>query len=279
MAQRYLVGFDGSGPSEAALAWAVQRARRLSAAVLLVHVVEGDDGGMGKDFEDAAAHAGAALLSERVARLRHDEPGLDVDGLQLTGGLAWELAHAARPGDLLVVGTHKTGFLHGRVLGSRSVQVATVANCDVAVIPQVDLRFRSGVVAGIDRIATADAIARFAADEAAARGEELSLIEAASAGTTAADSGPLAAAGHAARDQHDHLVIRSRLSTRAPAEALLDAARDKALLVLGPGSGRPDRSPIGWVLHDVLLNVNAPVIVARSAQPFGGLTDAPNTAA
>jgi nucleotide-binding universal stress UspA family protein len=67
----------------------------------------------------------------------------------------------------------------------------------------------------------------------------------------------------AARERRPSLVIRTRQSTRGAAEALLDAARDKALLVLGPGSQDPDRSPIGSVLHSVLLNVNAPVIVAR----------------
>jgi nucleotide-binding universal stress UspA family protein len=66
------------------------------------------------------------------------------------------------------------------------------------------------------------------------------------------------------------------VSGRPPAEALLDAARDKALLVLGPGSTGPVRSPIGSVTHDVLLNVNAPVLVARRPEdhelvgPVGG---------
>ena len=48
----------------------------------------------------------------------------------------------------MVVGTHKIGFLHGRVLGSRSVQITSTVPCSVAVIPEVDLRFRRGVVGG-----------------------------------------------------------------------------------------------------------------------------------
>ena len=56
------------------------------------------------------------------------------------------------------------------------------------------------------------------------------------------------------------------VAARPPAAALLDSARDKALLVLGPGSLEPVRSPIGSVVHDVLLNANAPVLISREAE-------------
>ena len=263
MTMRYVVGFDGSSPSEAALAWTIHRARQEPAPIVLVHVAEGDDGAMGGEYEDLAVRRGAAMLSKRIDRLRRSNPELTVEGLAVEGSVAWELGRAVEPADLLVVGTHKTGFLHGRVLGSRSVQIAAAAPSSVAVIPEVDLRFRRGVVAGIDRAETADAIARLAADEAASRSDELSLMEAVSTTAPPQDRTPLAVAIVAARERHPSLVVRSRTSTRPAAEALLDASRDKALLVLGPGSLDPRRSPIGSVLHDVLLNLNAPVIVAR----------------
>jgi len=263
MTMRYVVGFDGSSPSEAALAWTIHRARQEPAPIVLVHVAEGDDGAMGGEYEDLAVRRGAAMLSKRIDRLRRSNPELTVEGLAVEGSVAWELGRAVEPADLLVVGTHKTGFLHGRVLGSRSVQIAAAAPSSVAVIPEVDLRFRRGVVAGIDRAETADAIARLAADEAASRSDELSLMEAVSTTAPPQDRTPLAVAIVAARERHPSLVVRSRTSTRPAAEALLDASRDKALLVLGPGSLDPRRSPIGSVLHDVLLNLNAPVMVAR----------------
>ncbi|MDP9026281.1 MAG: universal stress protein, partial [Actinomycetota bacterium] len=251
MTMRYVVGFDGSGPSEAALAWTIQRAREEPAPIVLVHVAEGDDGSMGRDYENLTARRGAALLSQRIDKLRRAHPELTVEGLALEGSVAWELARAVEPVDLLVVGTHKTGFLHGRALGSRSVQIAAAASSSVAVIPEVDLRFRRGVVAGIDRSDTAAAIAWVAADEAARRSDELQLMEAVSNTTPVQDRAPLAVALVAARHRHPALIIRSRTSTRPAAEALLDASRDKALLVLGPGSQDPRRSPIGSVLHDV----------------------------
>jgi nucleotide-binding universal stress UspA family protein len=263
MTMRYIVGFDGSGPSDAALEWVVTRARRAPAPILLVNVTEGDAGDMGHEFEELAAREGAMIVSRRIDALRRAEPEFVVEGLLLQGSVPWELARTVAHEDLLIVGTHKTGFLHGRVLGSRSVQIAAAAECSVAVVPEVDLRFRSGVVAGIDRAETAPTVAQFAADEAAARGEDLLLLEANLLETPEHQPSPLAVAMIAARKRRPELVIRTRQSTRGAAEALLDAARDKALLVLGPGSRNPDRSPIGSVLHDVLLNVNAPVIVAR----------------
>jgi nucleotide-binding universal stress UspA family protein len=276
MTIRYVVGFDGSGPSEAALAWTIQRAQHEPAAIVLVHVAEGDDGSMGKDYENLTARHGAALLSRRIDKLRRAHPELTVEGLALEGSVVWELAGAVEPADLLIVGTHKTGFLHGRVLGSRSVQIAAAAPSSVAVIPEVDLRFRRGVVAGIDRSETADAIASLAADEAASRSDELSLMEAVSPSAPSHDRTPLAVAAVAAHRRHPALLIRSRTSNRPAAEALLDASRDKALLVLGPGSLDPRRSPIGSVLHDVLLNLNAPVIVARPlASSEDGVTGSP----
>ncbi|HEX7834774.1 MAG TPA: hypothetical protein VF479_04815, partial [Pseudolysinimonas sp.] len=118
---------------------------------------------------------------------------------------------------------------------------------------------------GVDRLDSAAEIGRVAAAEANARGEDLVVIQAEHpAGGTRQDL-PVTVAVAAAREAFPSLVIRSRVSARQAAEALLDAARDKGLLVIGPGATGPYRSPIGSVLHDVLLNVNAPVLVTRPA--------------
>ncbi len=265
MTSRYLVAVDGSRPAAAALRWACGRAASDGDPIVLVHVLDDEAGEMGDD----AARKGAQLLADAAARLSADHPGLAVSTRLLSGSVPRALAAFADPADLLVIGTGKTGFLHGRVLGSLSVQIAMAASCSVAVIPDVDLRFRRGVIAGIDRHSTAAAIGRSAAVEAAARGEELLLVQAApDRGTrlTTTDRADLAI-GEAiatARASFPELVIRSRVAARPAAEALLDSSRDKVLLILGPGSQEPERSLIGSVLHDVLLNANSPVLINRS---------------
>jgi nucleotide-binding universal stress UspA family protein len=259
---RYIVGIDGSAPSEAALAWAVSRATRIAAPLVLVHVVDVEGGRMGADFRAEAIEIGRQLLEHARTRLGAELPLLDVQAELLEGSVPWELTRFANPDDVLVVGTHKTGFTSGRVLGSLSVQIAAASTCSVAVIPSTDVRFRRGVVAGIDREETADHIVEVAARVAADRGEELTLLHAVHAADgTIADDRPLQAALAHVHAAHPGLVVEARRSTRAASAALLDAARTKALLVIGPGSTGVDRSPIGTVLHEVLLNANSPVLV------------------
>jgi len=270
MASRYVVAVDGSRPSAAALRWAVARSATHRVPLVLVHVLE--EALEGDDIEaadDEATRTGVRLLAETVARLEAEHPELVVSTRLLSGQVPRALAAFAEPDDLLVIGTGKTGFLHGRVLGSRSVQIAMAAPCTVAVIPDVDLRFRRGVVAGVDRFGTAAAIARSAAAEAGSRGEELLFIQAAPARETRLN--PVERADLAisqavaeARECQPELVIRSRVAARPAAEALLDSARDKALLVLGPGSPESVRPPIGSVVHDVLLNANSPVLIIHA---------------
>jgi len=264
---RYVVGVDGSAPSEAALAWAVRNARRDAVALELVHVVDPEQGMMGVDLLDAAERAGERILAEATQRIRAQHPTLAVSAELLSGVPTWTLAAHARPDDTLVVGTGKTGYVSGRVLGSRSVQFALAASGPVAVVPEVDPRFRQGVVAGIDRPETAASIARRAALEAVDRGMRLTLIHAVPPEVAAAQranlESPLVRAAEAARDVEGMLEIRSRLSTRVPAEALLDASRGSALLVVGPGAVADTHSPLGTTLHAVLLNANAPVLVVR----------------
>ncbi len=267
MVERYVVAIDGSAPSEAALEWAIKRAVREPAPVVLATVHDDEFGAMGREVEDIEARQSARLVSEVAARVRRRLPAADISVAVLEGSVPWALARYVRPSDLLVIGTHKSGFLHGRVLGSRSVQIAAAAPCGVAVVPLADLRFRTGVVAGIDRMQTAGALGAIAAREATARGQELLLLQSVPVppeGTTVArDRLALAHAVAAAKAACPALVIRSRVTHRPAADALLDAARDKALLLLGPGSSDAARTPIGSVLHEVLLNVNAPVLVAR----------------
>lgn len=266
--ERYVIGVDGSRPGAAALRWAIDRARRDPAPVVLVHVEEDEAGAMGHDYREVEFRRGAELLAEAMAQVIAAVPDASVSVVLLEGGVPWAIAAFVRADDLLVIGTGKTGFLHGRVLGSRSVQIAIAAACTVAVIPEVDLRFRRGVVVGIDRRETAASVVKLGAMEASARHEELFLVQSLPTPETRLSAAERAALALTFAVEHVHavcpeLVVRSRVTARSPAEALLDSARDKALLVLGPGSLDPFRSPIGSVLHDVLLNVNAPVLIAR----------------
>jgi nucleotide-binding universal stress UspA family protein len=254
---RYVVGVDGSVPSEWALRWAERRAVQAGVALVLVHVT--DEG------EDPAA--ARQLLDGVEARVRAAHPDLDVAAVLRDGSAAWELARTAGADDILVVGTHKTGFSSGRILGSLSVQVAATSSGTVAVIPSIDVRFRRGVVAGIDRVETAAHISELAAAEALDRGDELTLVHAGAG--RAGDDDALRTALDRLGTAHPRLTVRARHSSRSPSAALLDVSRAQALLVIGRGATGDDRSPIGSVVHEVLLNANSPVLVAGAPTRSG----------
>ena len=242
MPARYIVAVTDSPAAEAARSWAELHAEDNGWPVVAVHVTP--DRHRERSDSTPVPHEGSVLLH---------------------GSIPAALAGFVRDEDVLVIGTDKTGFVHTRVFGSRGLQIVAATPSSVAVIPAVDLRFRSGVVAGIDRPHTAALIARTAAAEATARSETLQLIHSTFAGIIPAEidanESVLDSAADAARQSWPELTVRTRTTPRPSAEALLDASRTAALLVLGPGKG--DREALGTVLHDVLTNINCPVLIVR----------------
>lgn len=267
---RILVGIDGSGPSGAAMGWALKRARSSGQSIVAVHVVDDEWGQLGNDYAQQETVDGARLLAETLRLAPEQFPEVAITSELLHGSPSWQLAAAAERDDLVVVGTHKTGYLHGRVLGTRSIVVASVAPCAVAVIPEANLKGRSGIVVGVALGETWRDAVVVGAREAAALGQSLTLVHAAAqrddavADAMAAGKSLLADAAALAVATSPGLVVRSRISPRQPAEALLDASHTAALLVLGASRRAASNAGfVGSVAHDVLLNINCVVLVAR----------------
>ncbi|MDO7882778.1 universal stress protein [Salinibacterium soli] len=259
-----LVGIDGSTPSRSALEWAVSRAKSLGEQLRLVHVIDDEWGIAGHDVAEAAEDAAADVIESA----RRAAAGVPVDELVLHGSPAWTLAGITGPDDLVVVGTHKTGFLHGRALGSRSIVVASLSAGSVAVIPDAAVpRTRQSIVVGVAAGSWSTAVA-FGAAEAARTGEELLLVH------CVPEDAPASAVedGHRLLEEARGFVaehsaaahVRSRISRRPPAVALLDASRSARLLVVAPTRGSVDRGGfLGSVTHAILLNITCPVVIAR----------------
>lgn len=260
MSGRSIVGFDGTEPGRAALEWALAQ----NAPVMIAHVADEEAGLVGTDYAREVAQRAEVLVADVLADVAARHPRTDVEAVIVEGPVAWALSQVAEPADTVVIGTHKTGFLHGRVLGSRSVEVAMLAPCDVMVVPAIDLRFRSGVVAGIADEPGLRQVVEAATRAAVARGEHLLLLHSTEDRRPGGDRAIVADALAIARESARDLGIRTRSSNRHTAELLLDAARGAALLVVGSGSGDRTRSPIGSVLHDVLLNITAPTLVTHA---------------
>jgi nucleotide-binding universal stress UspA family protein len=269
MTATYYIGVDGSGPSQAALRWGVRRAAARGASVVLVNTVDDEWGMVGRDAAAAAEHQARELLTEESDRVAALHAGVTLTTRIVHGGTAWELARLPQPEDLLIVGTHKTGFLRGRVLGSRSVQIASAARCSVAIVPDTTLESRHGVVVGVDGSNGCLSAVRIGAQEADRLDQDLLLVHAPPVSAEAADErNPqsmrvLMAAALVAADTAARITVRRRVAHRDPADALLDASFDAALLVLGVSARHADHPLIGSVTHDVLMNINVPVLISR----------------
>lgn len=293
MSASYYIGVDGSGPSRAALRWGVRRAVERNAAVVLVNTVDDEWGLVGRDAAADAEHQARALLHEESERVAALHTGISLSTRIVHGGTAWALAKLPDPDDLLIVGTHKTGFLRGRVLGSRSVQIASAARCSVAIVPDTTLESRHDVVVGVDGTDACLPAVRLGAQEADRLDQDLLLVHAPPAPLRADRSrsllsraeptderGPQTArlmlnAATVAASTSSRITVRRRISHRDPAEALLDASFDAALLILGVSARHDQATLIGSVTHDVLMNINVPVLIARGV----GTADEPPTAA
>lgn len=268
-----VVGVDGSAPSLSALDWAVRRSRDSRIPLHLVHVVDDEWGQVGGDYAERELAAGTLVLDEAARAARDRLPDVDVTATVLRGSPAWELIGAARAGDLLVVGTHKTGYLRGRALGTRSIVVSSGAPCTVVVVPEESVSLRRGVIVGVGPgTMWHDAVAH-GAHEAASLNQDLTLLycnpvpEDSLGDASSPARHVLAEASALATTIAPHLTVRSRVSRRGPAEALLDASRDASLLVVGVSRRNPVNAGfLGSVTHDVLVNINAPVMVARGSQ-------------
>jgi nucleotide-binding universal stress UspA family protein len=253
------------------MTWALKRARGVGAPVVAIHVVDDEWGQLGTEYAEAETTAGADLLDEVVESAREVAPALEVTSQLLHGSAAWELSNAAHDDDLVVIGTHKTGYLQGRALGTKSIVVASIAACTVAVVPEETSNGRSGVVVGLaPGEYWRDAVIA-GTREAEALGQDLTLVHASPARDDDSAAllleqgrGLLAAAAALAVATSPGMIVRSRLSRRRPAEALLDASHTGSVLVLGVSRRSPANAGfIGSVTHDVLLNLNSPVLIAR----------------
>ncbi len=140
-----IVGVDGSGHSQRALAWAMNEAaiRHVPLTVLTVHeAIRGYYGGMAVYADDPArteeARVAAQQESDKVlAGLTgpHPEP---VTVKAVHGFPVEELINAGKDADMIVLGSRGAGGFTRLLMGSTAGQVAQHAHCPVLIVPPED---------------------------------------------------------------------------------------------------------------------------------------------
>jgi nucleotide-binding universal stress UspA family protein len=281
------VGIDGSRPSRAAIRWGVRRAAIIGGSVKLIAVVGPERISQVAEMTSQRAEGSAlavldrsALLEEETLYARSLDAGVTITTEQLSGNPMWELVDASAAADLIAIGTHKTGFIHGSLFGSSSMHLAAAAHCPVVIVPEANEPQHSReVVAGADDSLGGSAAVRFAAAEAELRGGALTLVRAWSLPESAEllprclsreqylrneSANVLQSALAIAKSAHPHLHVRLRNIQCEPAAALLNASRSACLVVIGSSGTRSEQAILlGTVSHDLLLNIVRPTAIVH----------------
>jgi nucleotide-binding universal stress UspA family protein len=270
-----LAGYDGSPGSEHALNWAAREARSRGIVLTVCHTWAA---GFAALPGEAAVVGLAQQGGERVIAdgLRHAKdlvgPG-EVRPLLIGGQAAAVLCERSHDADIVVVGSRGRGGITGMLLGSVSWQVAAHAHCPVVVVrghwrPAGD--YAPGpVVVGTDGSAASDAALGFGFEEAAFRGAPLLAVCALAdaPGSLGSDRKLQGDAGQAIirhEKEHPEVAVLRQVAQGGARAALLAAARDAQLLVLGSrGRGGIPGMLLGSVSQALLHHAPCPVAVVH----------------
>lgn len=280
MSGSILVGYDGTPSAKVALDWALRRAEATGLAVDVLYVA---DTSWDSEAFTATPHLereGELVLADAAFHADTKAPHARVTPRALTGDpVAVLCAEAESTGaELLVLGSYRKDLYERLTTSAVSLRVAAAATVPVAVIPQLPPAHRSGVVVGIDGGETAAHVLELAVAEAVRLEEPLVVLSAWTLPPmTMSDFGDdtalydaleeRAKAGIADALAHvdtSAVVVESRVVLDSPVTALLTAAKDAALLVVGSHGRRGlSRFLLGSVSHDVLVHASSPTLVIR----------------
>jgi nucleotide-binding universal stress UspA family protein len=276
-----VVGTDGSGPAQAAVAWAADEAARRQVAlrILTAYVwpwLGTPVGVIGEKERDIRRHA-EEMVDAAAEKVVGTHPGLSVTGVSVHGDPASALLSAASDADLVVVGSRGLGGFASLLLGSVSQRVATHADCPVAVIRGE--AHNGPVVVGADGSPGAGFALGVGFEFAARNGYPLTAVRAYRLPEPPWGDGPptldprhIQAAEHQAleeslapwRDKYPDVHVTALAGPGGAAEMLVTVSARARLLVVGSrGHGQIVGTLLGSVGLALLHHAECPVLVAH----------------
>jgi nucleotide-binding universal stress UspA family protein len=146
MAQRIVVGIDGSSGSATAARWAISQARATEASVELVYtwhlpyLTEASGYGMSVHVLAGSWHDVAQEADKEAARILA-QLGVPLEGIEIgaravEGPAAFTLMQEAKGADMLVVGRRGHGGFFGLHLGSVTTQLAHHYDGVLVMVPE-----------------------------------------------------------------------------------------------------------------------------------------------
>ncbi|MFM9698401.1 universal stress protein [Streptomyces europaeiscabiei] len=266
-----VVGVDGSLVSVRALDWAAAEAVRHGTALRVVYAVPDRDGA-------------APVLASAASRVRQRYQELALETVAAEGGAVPVLVRESAKAELTVVGTRGLGALTGAAFGSVSLRLAALARGPLLVV-RGDHPCDKGqdVLLGMEDDTDAQAAA-YAFQEADRRGARLrvlrsrahrhitpelpSPVPARSPGQEwlTPDSRDEEAVPRYAltrlRDGYPAVEVETHTVPAAPADVLLEATREAAVVVIGAHHRTTVLGArLGPVAHTLLHRAHCPVVV------------------
>lgn len=281
---RIVVGVDGSEASRRAAQWAAREASLrglgLTLASAILPPVSATAFGPGIPVSLDALEEIRQGAAADLASLARELPTPDVHCEIQVGSPSGVLLAASETAAMLVVGSRGLGGFRGLLLGSVSTQVTGHADCPVVVI-QADAPVEGdAIVVGVDGSLASQGAVAFAFDMAGRHGWTLRALHAwdvpsydllvvpntpipVPLSDVADDEIRLAAevlAGFQA--EYPEVQVEQRLIRGPAPKALLDAAADAAMIVVGTrGHGQVIGALLGSVSNAVLHRASVPVAV------------------
>jgi nucleotide-binding universal stress UspA family protein len=272
-----VVGWDDTAGARAALDWALATGME----IVLVRVVETTVSIVEAMASDSPAGAAQASLLDAVERLRQTHPHTTVSSEIVSGDPVDELARFSDETSLVIVGTDRQRAGGIRYRWSAGARLAAAARGTVVVVPVTPGRDGHGIVVGIDGSAAADAALDFAAAMAERTGQPIRAIHAWQEPPVWMDAQVpddeyldflekmyaliLDDSLAAFTARNPGLRLQRRLVRGSPQAALLEAAEDAALVVVGNHSLRGlRRFLLGSVSRSVVINAPCPVAVVHA---------------
>ena len=289
---RVVVGFDGSDSAKRAATWAAREAMLRGRGLTLTHAIlpPVTTGGLGVGLPPSLdlVNELERQAKEHLDAFAEEFTTLDVATVVSIGAPSAVLLEATETADLVVLGSRGRGGFKGLLLGSVGAQVAAHAECPTVVIREPLHEAAHDVVVGIDGSPAAEAALAFAFEEASFHGWGVIAVHAWDVpaydliivpngpvpiplADVADDEVRLAAEVLAGfREDFPDVEVQERL-VRAPAvSAILEAAQDAAMIVVGThGHGPAMSALLGSVSNGLLHKAKIPVAVVppKHAEP------------
>ncbi|AMB39157.1 universal stress protein [Arthrobacter sp. TES] len=276
--KQIVVGYDGSTEAKQAVTWAARQAVLRGCHLHLIHcslwiLVTSDLGPVPGVADSGLERAAERVLEEGLAVVKEAEPSVDVTTTLLHGMPRDHMGKLSVGAEMLVLGSRGLGGFLGLLVGSVSLEMAATASCPVAVIRSVD-HPDGPVVVAIDDAGSPEAL-EDACTMASVTGADLKVvhvvpepaglrrlrdpIDAYPAAEAVVDS-----AVRKARELAPQTTVTGELQVNhSVPRAILQAAPDARIVVVGTKGRGLIKGTIGSTAHAVLHHAPGPVLVSR----------------